>query len=194
MDETYATATPTTSPQQAGTDDVWGVNRPPALPPTSPQEPGTTQHVGATAASGWAASARPTLDRGLSALQRSPLRRNTRGGVVGGVASGIAARLGVSTAAVRVSAVLLSLFFGVGVGAYLLAWALLPDERGATHATQALHDGRPASLAVVGLAALPVLGFVAGAVGSAWPLLLAAAAVAYVVSRRKGRPAAHTHG
>lgn len=193
MDQTRTTATPTSAAQQTGTDDVWGVNRPPALPSTPPG-PAAEEHPGATRTPGPASSARPTLDRGLSALRRSPLRRDTRGGVLGGVASGLAARLGVSPAAVRVGLVLLSLFFGVGVGAYLLAWALLPDERGATHAQQAVQDGRPASLAVVALAAVPVLGVVAGVLGPLWPLLLGAAAVAFVVSRRKGRTATHAHG
>jgi phage shock protein PspC (stress-responsive transcriptional regulator) len=187
MNETTQTTSSTTSSPPAGADDVWGVNRPPALPPTGPTLTGPT-------ATGPAPTGPAPLDRTLSTLSRSPLRRDSAHGVVGGVAAGLARTLNVSANAVRVSAVLLALFFGLGVGAYLIAWAVLPDDHGRTHAEQAVRDGRPGSLAVVGLATLPVLGVVAGVLGTGWPLLLAAAVVALVVARRKGHLPHHTHG
>ena len=187
MDENTSTTTSTTT----ATDDVWGVNRPPVLPPASPDGTGPK---GGTGPQGSRPTGPGSLDRGFAALKKAPLRRDTRAGVVGGVASGIARRLGVSANAVRVGAVALALFFGVGIGAYLIAWAALPDESGRTHAEQAVRDGNPASLAVVGLAALPVLGFVAGVLGGGFPLLVVAAVVALVVARRKGHLSHPAHG
>ena len=131
---------------------------------------------------------RSTLDRGLGQLQRSPLRRDSTKGVIGGVCAGIAERTGASVVAVRMAAVFLGLFFGAGLGAYLLAWALLPDQAGATHAEQAVRDGRPRSLIVFGLGALALIGLLGWIFDSAViPVLLAAGIVAYVVTRRKER-------
>lgn len=129
-----------------------------------------------------------TLDQGLGQLQRSPLRRDSAHGVVGGVCAGIAARTGVSVVAVRAAAVFLALFFGTGIGAYLLAWALLPDQAGSTHAEQAVRGGRPRSLVILGLGTLALMGMLGWIFDSALlPVLLAAGVVAYVVTRRKER-------
>lgn len=136
----------------------------------------------------------PTLERGFTTLRRAPLRRRTDRGVLGGVCAGIADSTGVSVTAVRVAAVLLALFFGSGVGAYLLAWALLPDERGATHAEEAFRSGRPRSVAVLALGGIALLGVAAWIFESFWPVLIAAAVVAYVVMRKgKGHPSAPVH-
>lgn len=192
MHETTSTSTPAGTPR----DDVWGVNRPPVLPPTAPGA-GPQDTSGPTGPTS-DASGRPGrgtwLDRALAGLSRSPLRRDRASGVIGGVSAGLARTLGVSPAAVRVAAVLLAMFFGLGVGAYLIAWALLPDEQGRTHAGQALRDGDPGSLAVVALASVPVLATVVGVLGGSWPLVLTLAVVAYVVARRKGHLPHHTHG
>lgn len=127
-----------------------------------------------------------TLDQGLGQLQRSPLRRDSSRGVIGGVAAGIAAHTGVSVVAVRAAAVFLALFFGTGIGAYLLAWALLPDQAGTTHAEQAVREGRPRSLVVLGLGTLALMGVLGWVFDSAvLPILVAAGVVAYVVTRRK---------
>lgn len=171
--------TPTPSP--AATDDVWGVHRPPVLGPT----PQPVDATGPTAPS--------TLDRGFDALRKAPLRRDSDNGVIGGVCAGVARRLDVSPTAVRVAAVALALFFGVGVGAYLLAWAALPDQGGRTHAEQAVRGGRPRSLVIVGLGLLAALG-IASWVLDSWPLLLVAAVVAVVVLKKKGHFSAHAHG
>lgn len=129
-----------------------------------------------------------TLDQGLGQLQRSPLRRDSARGVIGGVCAGISERTGVSVVAVRAAAVLVGLFFGAGLGAYLLAWALLPDQAGTTHAEQAVRDGRPRSLVVLGLGALALMGILGWIFDSALiPALVAAGIVAYVVTRRRER-------
>lgn len=192
MNETLPTSAPATTTSTGTPDDVWGVNRPPALPPTAPGEDGN-RPAGPTGPRSSRSAGSPHLDRGFATLRRSPLRRDTTRGVLGGVSAGIARRLDVSPNAVRLAAVVLALFFGVGAGAYLIAWAALPDDQGRTHAEQAVRDGRPASLAVVALAALPVLGVLVGVLGTAWPVLLAMAVVAYMVAKKTGHASTHAH-
>lgn len=176
-------------------DDVWGVQRPPALGPRPTT--GIPQDTPAGGAHGGPHGNGPSsLDRGFATLKKAPLRRDTTRGVVGGVCAGIAGRTGVSVAAVRVAAVALALFFGTGVGAYLLLWALLPDQAGTTHAERGVKGGEASSLAVVGLGGLAALGILAtifDGIGWLVPAGLAAA-VAYVVLRKKGRSSAHNHG
>ena len=165
--------------------------QPPVLPiPTSygtpgPQGPQDDQPRGCTS--------RSSLDQGFATLRRSPLRRNSRTGIIGGVCAGIAESTGLSVVAVRAAAVVLALFFGTGVGAYLLGWALLPDQAGATHAEQALKGGRTRSMVVLGLGAIALLGILSW-VFDAWPLLIAAAVVAFVVMKKKGHFDSHAHG
>ncbi|WP_052663730.1 PspC domain-containing protein [Psychromicrobium lacuslunae] len=52
---------------------------------------------------------------------------------VGGVASGVAARLGIDPIIVRGIVVVTSIFFGIGLLAYGVAWALLPEPDGRIH-------------------------------------------------------------
>jgi phage shock protein PspC (stress-responsive transcriptional regulator) len=55
---------------------------------------------------------------------------------VGGVASGLAERWRIDPVIVRGLVVVLTLFFGVGLLAYGLAWALLPESDGRIHAEE----------------------------------------------------------
>lgn len=90
--------------------------------------------------------------------------------------------------AVRAAAVLLALFAGLGAGAYLLAWALLPDQTGRTHVEEALHGGRPRSVVVAGLGLIALLGVVGHVLRApVLPVLAVAALAAYVVTRPKQR-------
>lgn len=63
-------------------------------------------------------------------LRRQPLRRNSTDRWLGGVCSAVAGQLGVSASVVRVIVAGLALFAGTGVGIYLLAWVLLPNQDG----------------------------------------------------------------
>ncbi|MFF2244827.1 PspC domain-containing protein [Arthrobacter sp. NPDC058130] len=56
---------------------------------------------------------------------------------VGGVASGIAHRLGVDPLIIRGVLIVLAVFAGIGVLAYGLAWALLPEPDGRIHVQEA---------------------------------------------------------
>ena len=56
---------------------------------------------------------------------------------IGGVASGIAHRLGVDPLIIRGVLIVLTIFAGLGVLAYGLAWALLPEPDGRIHVQEA---------------------------------------------------------
>ena len=65
----------------------------------------------------------------------------TRPRLLGGIAAGIAARTGVNVWLVRLVLVLASLLPVIGVGAYLLTWALTPWEDGVIPAERLLVGG-----------------------------------------------------
>ncbi|MCW4464134.1 PspC domain-containing protein [Glutamicibacter sp. MNS18] len=106
---------------------------------------------------------------------------------MGGVAAGVAEKFTVDTVLIRGIAVALALLGGVGMIAYGLAWAFLPDEQGRIHFEQALKKNW--TLGMTGATAVFVLG-----VGPApwvfsslapfiWPLLVIAAVLFIVFSR-----------
>jgi phage shock protein PspC (stress-responsive transcriptional regulator) len=97
------------------------------------------------------------LDRIFAALRRIGIRRRTDDTWFRGVCSGLADRLGVDPVIVRAALVLLSLLGGAGITIYLVAWALLPNDRGEIVAQRALRDGDGGSIVVVVLASLALL-------------------------------------
>ncbi|MDN5668729.1 MAG: PspC domain-containing protein [Renibacterium salmoninarum] len=119
----------------------------------------------------------------------------------GGVASGLAHRLGVDPIIVRGLLVVLTLFFGLGIFAYGVAWALLPEPDGRIHA-QEVSYGRW-SPGMTGAVIFTVLGMTPlwrGALSVVfgardwwfpWPLLWVAGVVGVIVwavnSGRKNR-------
>lgn len=100
-------------------------------------------------------SSTPALDRFFDALRRSPVRRS-RERVLAGVCAGIAERLGVSTAIVRVVAVVAALLLPV-VALYLAAWLLLPDADGRVRLEGAVRRGEASSIVLLVLTVLAVL-------------------------------------
>jgi len=66
--------------------------------------------------------------RSVSKLNRElkKLRRIREKGWVGGVCAGVAYRLGVPTWAVRMGLFLSAVFYGFGLGAYILLWIFVP--------------------------------------------------------------------
>lgn len=113
-------------------------------------------------------TAKPSaVDRFFAAIRRSGIVRS-RDRWIAGVAGGIAERAGVNPLAVRAAFVVLSLFGGLGLGLYGLAWALLPDATGRIEAQAAQRGDVSGSLALaVGLVVLDlVLG--QGLLGLGW--------------------------
>ncbi|QFG69613.1 PspC domain-containing protein [Ornithinimicrobium pratense] len=170
---------------------------PPPLPgpvlngPTTGQYPTDASSTGTPPNSGGAAGPR----RAFQILRRSPVRRDASRGMLGGVCAGIARSTGFSVVAVRVIAVLAALLPGTVGGAYLLAWALLPDADGNVHAERAMLDGRPRSLVILGLGGIALIGMLSWAFNT-WPLLIGAGIVILVLLNKLGRSRAphHPHG
>jgi phage shock protein PspC (stress-responsive transcriptional regulator) len=106
------------------------------------------------------------MDRFFAALRGIDMRRRSDDRWIGGVCSGLADRLGVDPVIVRAGLVLLSLIAGVGVTLYLLAWALIPNDRNEIVAERAVRDADGGSIVVVALAALGLLG--GSAFGGPW--------------------------
>lgn len=116
-----------------------------------------------------------------------------------GVCSGIAQRLGVDPVLVRAVFVLLFFFGGIGVTAYLIAWALLPNDRGEIVAERAVRGGDfwgIVLLVVIAIALFGGLGF-AGNGGwhlwlTLWVLVPVVVLVWIVAERRHGRDPAQS--
>ncbi|NYD22392.1 PspC domain-containing protein [Kineococcus aurantiacus] len=103
---------------------------------------------------------RTAADRFFGAVRRTRLVRS-RDRWIAGVAGGVAERAGVNPNVVRVAFLVLSLFGGIGLGLYGLAWLLLPDATGRIEAQQAVQRG-DVSGALVLAVGLVVLDLVVG--------------------------------
>lgn len=62
------------------------------------------------------------------APNRHVLRRPRHGRTIGGVLAGIAKFYGIGVTPLRLLVFVLALFFGTGILAYLIAWAIIPSE------------------------------------------------------------------
>ncbi len=132
------------------------------------------------------------LDSFFSAVRGIGIRRRTDNKWVGGVCSGIATRLRIDPVVVRAGLILLILFGGVGIAAYLVAWVLLPDSQDRIAAERALRDGDAGSIVLLVVAAIALFsgfpwwfGGHDGAWGFPWGLLVLAAIVWVVVRRSR---------
>lgn len=77
--------------------------------------------------------------RFFDSIRSSGMRRTIDGRWIGGVAGAIADRTGIDRTLIRGLAVVLCLFFGIGVLLYGLAWLFLPEPDGRIHAEGVLH-------------------------------------------------------
>jgi phage shock protein PspC (stress-responsive transcriptional regulator) len=89
------------------------------------------------------------MDRFFDALRSIGIRRRTNDKWIAGVCSGLADRLGVDPVVVRAGFVLLTLLGGAGITIYLVAWALLPNDRDEIAAQRALRDGDGGSIVLL---------------------------------------------
>jgi phage shock protein PspC (stress-responsive transcriptional regulator) len=187
----------------AGPQAPYGAPPPPPPPPPPPGPSGTG---GASRSADNRRSLVKVFDpiRGMG-LVRSEHR------VVGGVCGGVAERTGIDPTVIRVVAVVLAVFGGLGVLLYGLGWLLLPEPDGRIHADEVLHGRVEAG--AVGAIVLTVLslgggggwsrfgwgvGWHHGLVGFLWSLTGTAVALAAIVlvvyavvhgrSRRAGSP------
>jgi phage shock protein PspC (stress-responsive transcriptional regulator) len=132
------------------------------------------------------------LDKIFAALRGIGVRRRTNDTWFRGVCSGFADRLGVDPVIIRVAMVVLALVWGVGISIYLVAWALLPNDRNQIVAERALRDGNGGSIVVVVLAGLSLFGGSwwghDNGWGFPWGLVLAGGLVWWLVQRSSNRP------
>jgi signal transduction histidine kinase len=125
----------------------------------------------------------------------SILRRDRDAGWIGGVAAGIARRFGIDVSLVRLAFVVATAAGGFGLGAYLLAWILIPS--GASGSTRSrLPTGRAAVEVALGtglllLAALLTFRELGIWLSDAivWPLVLIACGGALLWRQSLGGPA-----
>jgi phage shock protein PspC (stress-responsive transcriptional regulator) len=106
------------------------------------------------------------MDKVFGGLRRIGIRRRTHDKWIARVCSGLADRLGVDPMIVRAGFVLLTLLGGAGVTIYLVAWALLPNDRDEIPAQRALRDGNGGSIVLLVFAALVLFG--GSAFGGPW--------------------------
>lgn len=111
------------------------------------------------------------LDKIFAGLRSIGVRRRTDDKWIGGVCSGLADRLGVDPVIVRAALVLLTILGGVGVTIYLVAWTLLPNDRGEIAAERAIRSGDGGSVVLLVFAALAVFGGSWWGHDSGWPFL-----------------------
>ncbi|MBK6440620.1 MAG: PspC domain-containing protein [Actinomycetales bacterium] len=130
-----------------------------------------------TLSGGLPAPGGPTgLDLFFDRLRRLGVARASHGKMAGGVCAGLARRWGVDPIVVRAVVVVLMVFGGLGLLAYLVALALLPDENGRIFTEEALRRGDGSAIFL-----LVVIGIMlAGELSDRWwvwaaiPLALAA--------------------
>jgi len=132
------------------------------------------------------------LDKIFAALRGIGVRRRTNDTWFRGVCSGFADRLGVDPVIIRVALVVLSLVWGVGITIYLVAWALLPNDRNQIVAQRALRDGNAGSIVVVVFAGLSLFGGSwwgkNSGWGFPWGLVLAGGLIWWLVQRSGNHP------
>jgi phage shock protein PspC (stress-responsive transcriptional regulator) len=132
------------------------------------------------------------LDKIFAALRGIGIRRRTNDTWFRGVCSGFADRLGVDPVIIRVALVVLALLWGVGISIYLVAWALLPNDRDQIVAERALRDGSGGAIVVVVLAGLSLFGGSwwghDNGWGFPWGLVVAGGLIWWLVQRSSNRP------
>jgi signal transduction histidine kinase len=128
-----------------------------------------------------------------AARSAPPLRRDPANGVIAGVCAGLGRHLGVDPLILRIAFVVASVASGVGVLAYLIAWAMMPGSEGEDSRLRRVV-ARPGAWQVaagIGLLTLSVmlllrhLGLWFGDV-LVWPLALAATGGALIWRQSQG--------
>ena len=102
---------------------------------------------------------------------------------MGGVCSGLADKWGIDPVIVRGAAVVLTLFFGVGLLAYGVAWALLPEPDGRIHAEEVGRgnwSGGMTGATIVSILGMAGPGFGGNDGWVIWPLVWVAGIVGVI--------------
>lgn len=117
------------------------------------------------------------------------IRRSTTDRKIAGVAGGVARHLDVDPLLVRVGFVLLAIFGGGGVLAYVAGWLLIPEEGSDEGVIRVDHRTRTVLLAIVGaIAALSLVGDSVGGWDFPWPLAIIGLVIAAIAAASKPKP------
>ncbi len=103
-------------------------------------------------------SGQPQSNRFWDDILSTGLRRDNSRQWFAGVCAGIARRVDVDPVLIRAAFIAMTLFGGFGVVAYLIAWLLLPDDRGRIMARDALsQDASTSATGAIVLSVIAVL-------------------------------------
>lgn len=132
------------------------------------------------------AAAPPERTLTLGVAQR-PLRRSTRGAVLGGVCAGLAVRLGVRERSVRILFTLAVLVYGAGLLAYVAMWLFLPRAGESVSIGERVSQRRRALLVAVWSTVVVVVVLLAtsslalqGTGGFVWTVVLSGIGLLFV--------------
>ena len=98
------------------------------------------------------------IDLFFERLRRLGVARATQGKVAGGVCAGLARRWNIDPLVARLVFVVLTVFGGFGLLAYLVALAMLPDEKGTIFAEEALRRRHGGAIFLVFIIAVMTVG------------------------------------
>lgn len=117
------------------------------------------------------------------------IRRSITDRKIAGVAGGVARHLDIDPLLVRVAFVLLAIFGGGGILAYVAGWLLIPEEGSDEGVIRVDHRTRTVLLAAVGaIAALSLVGDSFGGWGFPWPLAIIGLVIAAVAAASRPKP------
>lgn len=166
------------SPGSSGAPGAAGAAGAPGAPGAGPghapgvgpgHAPGVDPGVAADPGSSGAAPRSGALDRLYAWLRGLGVTRSTGDEYIAGVCGGIAARFGIASTVVRLLAVAAVVVGGLGLPLYVLAWVLLPTDRGSLVVERALRDGDGGAVAGLVLALLVVANSLTGPVADVHP-------------------------
>ena len=117
------------------------------------------------------------------------IRRSRTDRKIAGIAGGVARHFDVDPLLVRVGFVLLAIFGGGGVLAYIAGWLLIPEEGSDEGTIKVDHRTRTVLLAIVGaIAALSLVGDSFGGWDFPWPLAIIGLVIAAIAAASRPKP------
>jgi phage shock protein PspC (stress-responsive transcriptional regulator) len=131
------------------------------------------------------------MDRFFGWLRALDFRRRTDDKWLAGVCSGIADRLGVDPLVIRAVLLVLILFGGIGITLYLIAWALVPNDKEEIVAERAVRQGDFWGIVLLVVLALAIVGGSGFVDGDGWGLwwfwwiLIPVGVIVWLANRKK---------
>jgi phage shock protein PspC (stress-responsive transcriptional regulator) len=76
----------------------------------------------------------------MNEFNSKQLRRTRKGRIIAGVCSGVGEYVGIDANLIRIGLAIMTLFGGLGIGVYAIAWLLMPEEGKETSIVQDLVE------------------------------------------------------